>query len=115
MAGIQNFYRGDTQRYKLTLKDATTGSPIDITGATIWFTMKPAISDDDTNAIIQKQVTTHTDAVNGITEVVLTNADTQNLSLGTYYYDFQYVAANGDVKTILTGKVKVLGDVTRSV
>lgn len=63
MSGIQDFYRGDTQRYKLTLKDVSTGTPIDLTGATIWFTMKPAITDDDTNAVIQKQVTSHTDAV----------------------------------------------------
>jgi hypothetical protein len=115
MSGIQDFYRGDTQRYKLTLKDVSTGTPIDLTGATIWFTMKPAITDDDTNAVIQKQVTSHTDAVNGETEIVLTNADTQNLVLGTYYYDIQYVAANGDVKTIIAGKLKVIGDVTRSV
>jgi hypothetical protein len=114
MSGIQDFYRGDTQRYKLTLKDASTGNPIDITGATIWFTMKPEITYDDTNAVIQKQVINHIDAPNGVTEVVLESAYTRNLELGTYYYDFQYVSKYGDVKTILMGKVKVLGDVTIS-
>jgi hypothetical protein len=115
MSGIQDFYRGDTQRYKLTLKDVSTGTPIDLTGATIWFTMKSAITDDDTNAVIQKQVTNHIDAINGVTEIVISSAETQDLKLGSYYYDFQYVASNGDVKTILTGKVKVLGDVTRTI
>ena len=115
MSGIEDFYRGDTQRYKLTLTEKETGDPIDLTGGTMWFTLKSKASDTDADAVVQKQVTTHLDAVNGITEVVLDATDTTNADAGRYYYDFQFVDSAGTVKTILAGKVRLLQDITRSV
>jgi hypothetical protein len=115
MADIKDFYRGDTQRYRLTLTDAETGDPIDITGGSMWFTMKAKITDNDADAVVQKHVTSHIDPANGVTEVVVEASDTVDTKPGTYYYDFQYVDSIGNVKTILAGKVKLLSDVTRTV
>ncbi|HHA18786.1 MAG TPA: DUF2479 domain-containing protein [Methylophaga sp.] len=112
--GISDFYRGDTQRFTLVFTD-NNKNPIDITGATVWFTLKSDISADDSEAEIQKVVTNHIDPANGITEVVLSADDTSALIPNrNYYYDFQIKLSTGDVKTLLAGKVKVLEDVTRS-
>lgn len=113
MAGISNFYRGDTQTYKLTLKDSS-GTPVDLTGCAVWFTMKTSHDDPDTKAVIQVKVTSHTDAEKGITTVVIPATSTDSLTPNaTYFYDFQLVTADGTVKTFLSGKVKILPDVTR--
>lgn len=114
MAGIDNFYRGDTKIYDIVITD-DTGNPIDITGSTIWFTLKSDPTSDDTNAEIQKVITTHIDAPNGKTQVVLSKNDTEHLVPEMYYYyDFQWVTNTGDVQTIMKDKVKVLQDITRS-
>ena len=115
MAGIKDFYRGDTLRYKLTFKDADTQTPVDLTGASIWFTLKSNISEPDNEAAIQVHTETHIDAVNGKTEIVVPASETNNLDISTYFYDFQLVDAQGNVSTVMSGKVKVLPDVTRSI
>lgn len=54
--------RGDDVDLNITVKDPKTGVAIDITGATIWFTVK-RIGDTaagDTSALISKKVTSHT-------------------------------------------------------
>lgn len=112
MEGISDFYRGDTQTYNITMKDSA-GLPLNISGGTIWFTMKLNASDTDVQAVIQKSVTEHIDAVNGLSRVVLSASDTDVLLPNTkYFYDFQYVDSFGNVKTILQGKVKILQDIT---
>ncbi|RLC49287.1 MAG: hypothetical protein DRH57_00260 [Candidatus Cloacimonadota bacterium] len=114
MAGIPDFYRGDTQIYELTITDEN-GNPVDITGATVWFTLKTDKSLPDNEAVIQKVVTDHVDPANGKTKVVLTADETANLVPNTYYfYDFQIKFQNGDVFTLIADKVKILEDVTKS-
>ncbi len=111
---LANFYRGDTKRYTLRFKQAD-GSPIDLTGATVWFTMKAKKTDEDRKAAIQKKVQDHTDAVNGVTIIQLDARETATLvPKVSYYYDFQLVDSAGRVSTILTGSVRVLEDITLS-
>jgi len=111
--GISDFYRGDTQVYRLILKKED-GTPVDLTGSSVWFTIKRNVKDLDTEAIVQKKVDNHVDPSNGITEIKLEPSDTNTATPGQYVYDFQLVKPNGDVKTLLAGKVKILADVTRS-
>jgi len=115
MAGLSDFYRGDTLRYRLELKDVD-GNPIDLTGSTFWLTMKSNPIMDDSSAEIQVSVSTHVDATNGITEIIVPNTITDTLTpKTTLYYDIQWVAPSGDVTTIIADRVKVLADITRSV
>ena len=66
------------------------GVPIDITGATAFFTLNLQGSPvDDSGAAIAKTWTEHTDPVHGHTSVKLANADTQDLVPGNYYYDIK--------------------------
>jgi len=112
--GISNFYRGDTQTYRLELKQAD-GTPLSLVGSAIWFTLKSNINLPDESAAIQKKITTHIDAANGITEVVLSASETDTLNICKYYYDFQLVTSANKVKTLLAGTVTVLQDVSRRI
>lgn len=112
---IKDFYRGNSELYELTITDSA-GNPIDLTGCTIWFTMKVDPNDSDSDAAIQKIVTEHSDPTHGKTKVNLTAVDTRNLAPNkSYFYDFKYKNASGDVvKTLLEGRVKVLQNITQA-
>lgn len=102
------FYRGDTVNINITVK-------ADLTGSTLFFTMKTVPDNDltDTSALIKSTVTTHTDPVNGKSVIQLTPTDTNNATPGPYVYDVQLKDSLGNISTLLSGKVKVLADVTR--
>lgn len=111
--------RGTT--YPITFENTTsTGAPIDLTGATVYFTAKTAESDTDatdTNATISKDVTVHVDedgnpsATEGITTIALDPTDT-TVNPGTYFYDITVKYANGVVNTPIEGKLKIDGKPT---
>lgn len=71
---INNFYRGDTVSYAMTF--TTNSVAMDITGATIWFTLKKSRNDTDAQAVLQKELTSHSDPTHGITTMSLTSTDT---------------------------------------
>lgn len=97
-----------------------TGAPIDLTGATVYFTAKSAESDTDAtdmNAAIKKDVTVHVDedgldsAAQGISTILLTPTDTQ-INVATYNYDITVKYASGVVNTPIEGKIKIDGKPT---
>ena len=115
MAGISDFYRGDTKPIVLTFTDKN-GNPIDLTGATLWFTVKKSPIDLDAEAIIQKKLITFTDPTNGIATIIIMPEDTQTLDAPLkLYYDFQLVDPKGNVTTVLEGTFKLKRDITRSI
>ena len=114
---IKNFYRGDSQYFYITVVD-DGGNPIDLTGATIYFTMKRNLSDSDTaSGTLQIVVTTHLDPTLGLSLVELSSADSLSVLVGDiyYFYDFVVLLASGDVGTLDNSKVKVLANVTGAV
>lgn len=108
-------YRGDNRTFKVTVTDGAGGA-VDITGATIIFSVKEDISDTDyeiQKTSAQGSEITITDAGNGIYEVYLIPADTQNMDLGVYEYDSQLTTSASKVYTTVRGEFTVQGDVTR--
>lgn len=111
--------RGTT--YPITFENTTSaGLPIDLTGATVYFTAKSVESDvdvADTSAVIQKNVTVHVDeagspsAALGISTILLTPADT-TVTPGKYYYDITVKYASGVVNTPVEGKLEIDGKPT---
>ena len=105
-------YRGDSKTYNLTFTE--NGAALDITGYTIFFTVK-TISDvatDDSEAVISKTVTSHTNPTGGITQVVLSSTDT-NIDVDEYDYDFQFKTDADAITTFQKGRFNVLKDITR--
>jgi len=106
--------RGDDQ--DLALEFTENDVVKDITGWTIYFTLKKNIDDPDASAVLKKDITTHTDPTQGKTEIPILNAETDALE-GIYFYDIQYkdVATPAIVKTVLSGQMTFMKDVTRRV
>lgn len=84
---------------------------INITGWTIFFTMKEKITDPDSAAKISKTITVHTDPTHGETAISLSSIDTTQTP-GNYIYDVQIKTNSGDIKTILSGTITILSGVT---
>jgi len=104
--------RGDTKDLDVVFKDST-GSAIDITGFSIWFTVKSAIEDLDTNAKIQLINTSHTSPTNGSTTFSIGSDLTSGLREVSYLYDIQYVNDTGtSKKSTSRGNFVVTNDVT---
>jgi hypothetical protein len=88
-------------------------SGINLTGSTVFFTIKPALTNDadDTTAVLAIEVTSHDDPTNGHTIIPLTSTDTE-IEPGEYYYDIQ-IKNGATVTSIPARKVKIVADVTR--
>ncbi len=106
MAKIQ-FYRENTVNITLTFPG------VDLTGATVYFTVKPDYDDDQTDgsAVISKDVTAHTSPTEGLTVVTLTPGDT-NVTPDSYVYDIKLKKSSGEQSTVAVGKCVVKDVVT---
>ena len=102
--------------FAFNINFTTNGSPVDITGYEVKFTVREEIPDtkvkDDTDAKIAKTYTNG--GALGVIAVSLT-ADETNLDPKTYKYDIQYKKPNGDIFSSRAYDFVVHGDVTRSV
>ena len=99
--------RKDTENINLNLKK--DGVALDITGSTIYFTVKTLDdeAENDEGALIQKTVTAHEDAVNGFSIIALDTTDT-DIPPAQYKYDIEFVDATGNVTTLAIGTVEFL-------
>jgi hypothetical protein len=96
MASKITIYRGTT--YPVVYKHQNAaGVAQDLTGTTLYFTVKPVVEDDsqdDSTAVIKKTVTSHSDPTNGLSGFTLTDVDTY-ITPGKYHFDFLVEDASG--------------------
>jgi len=105
--------RGDSKTYALAFTD-NDGTAIDITGWTIYYTVKERLTDDDEDAIIRKIVTAEAGSAVGEVNIVLENTDTQDLEIKVYWHDIQVKNLDDKINTIAFGQLNVIADVTRT-
>ena len=113
MASKLSINRGTT--FNVTVNYQKNGVAADLTGATVRFTVKNAEYDADNldaAALITKNVTSHTNALGGISTIALIPTDTQNMIPGIYTYDIKVAEAAGAVYKIDEGKFLVDGSPT---
>lgn len=114
--GEKTVIRGDSASFSIYFKDSA-GDPIDITGWTVWFTVrkkKPGasiVNDDD--ADISKEITAQASFATGQAIVELSPEET-DLDYGSYFYDVQYKKIDGTIKSADAGKYISQADITRS-
>lgn len=101
--------RGDSGRLDVTVTDSD-GNAYSLTGATLFLTVKTALTDADSSAVIRKEVTAHDNATEGKSHFDL--ATTDNATAGTRYYDVQLKTSDNKIYTLFGGVWKVLSDVT---
>lgn len=90
------------------------GEPRSLVGATLRFTVKATEWDsdaDDSTALIRKDITEHTDAAAGESEIILTPADT-DVTPGKYYWDIRVEESTGEIYKVAEGRLKVDGSPT---
>lgn len=102
-------FRGDT--YTLNIKIENDAGPINITGWTLFFTLKEKVTDPDFDALISKIETTHTNAAAGESLFVLFDSETDDL-VHDYFWDVQWKKPDGSIKTIAKGIITFDTDVT---
>ena len=102
--------RGDSNSYTLTFDE--NGVALNITGWTIFFTLKTNWQLPDAEASLQKIITSHSAPTAGTTVLTLAPGDTSSLEPGTYDYDIQVLTNTGQVYTVLRGKMTLEHDVT---
>lgn len=91
-------YSGDTfsKTIEFTYDD---DSPVDITGWTIYVTVKDELSDTDADAVLSDDITTHDSPTNGQTSFSFSSADTESLS-DVYFFEVKYDDGSGEIETI---------------
>jgi len=100
-------FRKSTKNYELIFTE--DGSAKNITGWTIYFTVKTKVEDTDANARIKKDITSHSDPVNGKTMIELYNTDT-DLS-GNLHYSVDYKDDQGNEGVLFYGKINFVESV----
>ncbi|WP_427007183.1 hypothetical protein [Pseudarthrobacter sp. H2] len=114
-AGTIEIKQGTDNSLKLhfSTKDATTGvvTDVNITGWTIYFTVKKTVRDTDAQALISKTVTSHSGPTQGITYVPISYGES-SLPVRGYVYDIKSVDAGGARQSSGVGTL-IVSDVVR--
>ena len=107
-------FRGDTLAIDLAV--TLGGTAFDLTGSTLFFTLKRKITDLDADALVQCQTgdrLTHTNAAGGLATLRLPAADTAPMPLNIpLVADIQVKTAAGEIYTVASGKITFSADVT---
>ena len=103
--------RGDTHAVEFAVTDSS-GTAIDVTGYTFLFTVDPnkypATSADN----VFQLTGVITDAAAGLVEFAPT-ALQADMTPGTYFFDCQMTDDNSRIRTIDSGKFKIVQDITK--
>lgn len=99
MATDLSIYEGSDKTWTVTILDSA-GDPVDITGYTFLFVVKNSLSDSDDNSKIKKIITSHSDPTNGITQITVDAADTNNIH-GNFIYDYQWLDTSTKRRVVL--------------
>lgn len=111
-------YRGDSSILDVAATDYA-GSPLDISGGTLLFTIKSNARQLDDDAIVRKSSEPGggidiTDAAGGIATINLLPIDTSEVyAPADYVWDLQYVSSGAYIYTLTDGVVSIRPDVTR--
>jgi len=101
--------RGDSGRLDVTVTQAD-GTAYDLTGATLFLTVKNALTDADSAAVIRKEVTVHDNGAAGESHFEILTGD--NATAGVRFYDVQLKDSANKIFTLFGGIWRVLADVT---
>jgi hypothetical protein len=102
MAGTLKLKSGDTENLFFTFKDSD-GEVIDISGATLRFSIKEKLSDANADAVYYTTWTTHTDPVNGESKLAISETITATWTPGEYMYQLRVIDTANDVSSTDVG------------
>jgi hypothetical protein len=103
-------FRNTTKTFQLSF--VRLGQNVDITGWTIYFTVKTLLTDTDEKAVIAKIITNHYDASKGKTLIALNINDTDRV--GNFYYDIKYKDVDDKSGILFSGRITFKETVTNT-
>lgn len=107
---IMRVIRGDDSDFELTFTDVD-GEVIDLTGGTVFFTVKDNKGDTDAEAVITTEIDTFEAPETGICTLSLSSTET-DITTGDYWYDIQLKDSLGRISSTYAGKFIVSKDIT---
>lgn len=75
------------------------GTPVDLTGCTVFFTCKRDPNDTDDDALFKGQTASHTDPTQGQTRILIPKEQMVAVPQGQWYGDLQLRDASGMITT----------------
>lgn len=113
---IQNYIRGDTRVLNIQVYESDGVTPFNLTGCEVFFTLNtsqtPTDDGTDNTAAIKISTSTFSTPTTGLATLTLTNAETQPLSAGQYYYDIQLKDSSGNITSLGANTFGVNDDIT---
>lgn len=94
--------KGDTYPIEVQI-ESNNGDDFDLTGCTVFFTVKKRFEDADADALIVKSTTSHTTPTQGITSISLTSNDVD--IEGSFYYDIKVKDSGGIIYSVASDKI----------
>ncbi len=102
--------QGDYRTVNLTVQ--SNGSAQDITGATLWLTVKDDLTKEDADAIMQVTGSI-VDGTAGTAKFEI-NSNHSNKEAGDYTYDIQIKLTDGSIYTLIKDDFQIIQDVTKT-
>lgn len=112
-----NFNQGETKSFPVTIKDKDTGTPIDLTGATITSDIRKEYN----TAVVASFTITETDLANGSFSLDISSTVSEALPMNSkgritsFVFDVDIKYVNLDIATPISGYLKVTRQVTANV
>ena len=103
--------RGDTYGIEFAITDSS-GTAIDVTGYTFLMTVDTSKAPTNSDNNVFQLTGTITDAAAGLVEFAPT-ALQADMTPGTYFFDCQMTDDTGRIRTIDSGKFKIVQDITK--
>ena len=105
--------RGDSRTVKVVITD-DADLAVNISGHTLWATLKANLTDVDVDAAFQGSAVmpSNAESLAGIGYITI---DATGITPGRYHYDIQWVQPGPVVRTIEIGVVRIKADVTQSI
>lgn len=101
---VKDFTRGTTKGFTATIY--LNGDKPEIENDSVIFTMKRKKSDDDVDAVIQKNADVTTSGAGGMAIFNITKVET-DIAPMRYYYDIQWQRYTGEEDVLTDGKLTV--------
>lgn len=114
LRGQRPLVSGDDYKFEFTLYQLDGTTVVDLTGSSIRFTAKYAVTDVDGLAIINKVATIVTPTA-GRFDVVIDKSDITDTSFKQGTYQIQLTDSGSKTRTILTGPIEFLANVAQTV
>ena len=101
--------KGDTFNLDIQILN-DSGDVIDLTGATVFFTVKRNLQDTDAQALISKTITSHSSPSTGETSITFTSTDVDYV--GEFYYDVKIKDVSNKITSVFKDKFILVEHVT---